>query len=108
MFLRRDTGCDPGGRFGNRTHGSIRRLRRATFAIAAVDPHGAAACGLARIHVAPAIAYHKAPARVDAVPGGAFEDQAGFGLAAGAGVAVVVQAGQEVVYWKRGGDALVN
>src|SRR5690348_15846859 len=66
------------------------------FGVAAIDPQGTAAGGLAGLDIAPAVADQEADGRIHAVAGGAFDDPARLGLPAGAVIAVVVIAGDEI------------
>jgi hypothetical protein len=54
-FLRPDAFRDPLGGLGDRTHRGIGSRRRAAFAVAAINPDGAATGGVAGIDIAPAV-----------------------------------------------------
>jgi len=87
-------------RFLKRTDFSIRGKGRSTFAIVKVQQYGTATGGLPRIDVAPAIAHHEGTGEVDPVMRLRIEEEAGQGLTAMAGVAIVMRADQELVHRK--------
>src|SRR5450432_2075517 len=86
----------------------IRRTIGLAFLVLAVDQHGAATGGGAGLDIAPAVANQETPAEVDSVPSGGFQQQAGLGLPAGAGIGIVVPADQKTVYGQRGPDGRVD
>src|SRR6185369_11827882 len=108
MLLRLDMPGNPLRGLAQRAHGRVRGPGRTAFAIAAVDPDGAAAGRGPGVDVPPPVANHEAAGGIGAVPRRAFQDEAGQRFAATAPVGVVVKAAQEIVYRQVLAEAPVN